>query len=139
MRDIMVEATARGHRLMRNNIGRATYVDNDGSITGVVPYGVGGKGGSDLIGWTARRIHDHAMLSTWRDRTLITSDATYPIPVFTVVETKYAKGKKRKEQERFIEGVKRAGGIAGFCFSVDDYLRLIGELERSPLPSGGVR
>jgi hypothetical protein len=131
MRAIMIEATKRGHRLMRNNVGFATYRDEDGNVTGKVKYGVGGVGAGDLVGWTLRRIHDHAVLTDWNNGKLITSDATYPIPVFTMIETKTPTGKTAKkrlaEQNRKIDAVRAAGGIAGFCNSVEAYLRLIGE------------
>lgn len=119
MHEIMVAATERGHRLMRNNIGMAVY--KKGGETYTVKYGVGGKGGSDLIGWTLRAVYGYQELKTGKIITLTM------LPIFTVIETKFARGAKRKEQERFIDGVLRAGGIAGFCFSVEDYLKLIGE------------
>lgn len=81
-----------GHVVFRNNIGG--YKSPSGRW---VDYGVGGKGGSDLLGWTK----DGAFLA---------------------VEVKTATGRVRPEQEAFIEAVKRAGGRAGIARSVDDAL-----------------
>lgn len=113
MHDIMIEATRLGHRLMRNNTGIATYRDREGNTTGKVKYGVGGTGAGDLIGWTVRNY----------------------VPVFTMIETKNARSTpkenkaardRREKQQQKIDMVRAAGGVAGFCESVEDYHRLIG-------------
>lgn len=83
-----------GHVVFRNNIGG--YKSPSGRW---VDYGVGGKGGSDLMGWT--------------------KDGK-----FLAVEVKTATGRIRPEQETFIAAVKRAGGRAGVARSPEDALRI---------------
>lgn len=46
---------------------------------------------------------------------------------FLAVEVKAPKGRVRPEQQRFIDAVNKAGGIAGVCRSVEDALALIGK------------
>lgn len=108
--EIMVEATRLGHRLERNNVGVAKNLNDDGT-TRYTRYGVGGKGGSDLVGWTQVAVNEYKDVF---------------LPVYTAVECKRLKGKKLAEQIKRIEGLKRHGCIAGFCFSVEDYRKLIG-------------
>jgi hypothetical protein len=116
MHDIMIEATRLGHRLLRNNVGVATYKDEEGNITGKVAYGVGGTGSGDLVGWTKRGYV-----------TILGKPVT--VPVFTMIETKKPKGKTAKkrlaEQQRKIAGVLAAGGVAGFCDTVEAYRELV--------------
>lgn len=47
---IMEAASDAGHRLHRNNVGKARYAK--GGRQSVVPYGVGGVGAPDLMGWS---------------------------------------------------------------------------------------
>jgi hypothetical protein len=99
--DIMLAASEDGNRLLRNNVG--AYKDKRGVW---VKYGVGGKGGSDLIGWT---------------QVIITADMVgQTLPVFTAVEVK-ENAKPTTDQLNFIGSVKRAGGIAGIAHSVEEY------------------
>jgi hypothetical protein len=123
MHDIMIEATRLGHRLLRNNVGVATYKDEEGNVTGKVAYGVGGVGAGDLVGWTQRTFWVSALPIEGAALVMKT------IPVFTMIETKKPKGKTAKkrlaEQTRKIEAVKQAGGIAGFCDSVAAYRELV--------------
>jgi hypothetical protein len=116
MHEIMVEATRLGHRLMRHNTGVATHFNKRGEFTGKVAYGLFGSGGGDLVGWT--RI----------------VAGTRAVPVFTMIETKKPGGsthkRRREQQQQKIDAVKAAGGIAGFCFSVEDYRKLIEEYTR---------
>lgn len=44
---------------------------------------------------------------------------------FLAIEVKTAKGRATKEQLRFIEAVKNAGGIAGIARNVHDALQLV--------------
>ncbi len=78
---IRLAASEAGVVLHRNNIG--AYKDPRGYF---VRYGVGGNGGSDLIGW--RKHHGIAQ--------------------FIAVEVKTATGKATKEQLNFIQLVFRA-------------------------------
>lgn len=122
MHEIMVEATRLGHRLLRNNVGKAVNLNRDGTARWTA-YGVGGKGSSDLQGFT------RVWMYPWDNVNGAIASPRRLVPVATYIETKYAKGPKRKEQERFIDGMLQFGCIAGFCFSVADYHKLIGFTE----------
>lgn len=93
---IEIEASKLGHRLLRNNIGKLK--DEHGRW---VAFGVGGKGGSDLIGWTRTG-------------------------QFAAVEVKTPTGRVSVEQQAFIDAVNRAGGRAGVARSVGDVARILG-------------
>ena len=69
-------------------------------------FGVGSPGGSDLIGY--------------RKVTVTPEMVGQEIPVFAAIEVKTAKGRATKDQQRFIEHIRDAGGIAGIARSVDD-------------------
>lgn len=96
MRLIQMEATKRGHRLLRNNVGKLK--DADGRY---VAFGVGGTGGSDLIGWCA--------------------DGK-----FAAIEVKLPNGKVSPEQEAFINAVRAAGGRAGVARTEEDVRVILG-------------
>jgi len=66
-----------------------------------IKFGIGNPGGSDLIG-------------LYRGR-------------FIAIEVKTPKGRATPEQIRFIEAVKKHGGIAGIARSVEDALSLINQ------------
>ena len=108
--DIMIEATRLGHRLMRNNVGVARY-KRDGREY-AVPYGVGGEGGSDLIGLT-------------RVKALV-GNKSMELAVFTVVEVKSQRGRVTPEQQQFIDAIRASGGLAAVCRSVEAYRALVG-------------
>jgi hypothetical protein len=93
-RDILLAAPSVGCRLLRNNIG--TLKDATGRH---VSYGVGGAGGSDLIGWTV--VDGRA--------------------VFTAIEVKRKGKKATDEQVAFVAAVQAAGGIGAVCYSVDEF------------------
>lgn len=93
---IQMEASRLGHRLFRNNVGKLQ--DANGQW---IAFGVGGVGGSDLIGWT-------------RDGR------------FAAIEVKTPTGRVRPEQQSFIDAVIKAGGRAGVARSVDDVIRILG-------------
>lgn len=93
---IQIAASERGHRLFRNNIGKLK--DARGQW---IAFGVGGTGGSDLIGWT-------------RDG------------AFAAIEVKTETGRVRPEQEAFIAAVRASGGKAGIARSVEDMVEILG-------------
>lgn len=90
---IQMEASTRGHRLFRNHVGSFT----DPRSGNYIQCGVGGKGGSDLIG--------------------ITKDGR-----FIALEVKVGKGKPTPEQVKFVEFVKSMGGKAAVVWSVEEAL-----------------
>lgn len=84
-----------GHVVFRNNVG--AYKDPKSGR--LISYGVGGKGGSDLIGWT--------------------KDG-----VFLAIEVKAEKGRVRPEQTQFIVAARAKGCYAGVARSADDAVRI---------------
>ena len=122
MRRIMVAATRRGWRLFRNNVGLAwmgrSVIVRQPSTIAVMPgdviirqakavrFGIGGNGGSDLIGFVP---------------TLITeADLGRQLPVFAAVEVKTRTGRTTVEQDAFLAFVKDYQGIARVARSDDD-------------------
>jgi hypothetical protein len=94
MRSIMIAASREGHRLFRNNVGAVKAADGPW-----IHYGVGGKGGSDLIGMTRQGR-------------------------FAAIEVK-ASGKPTVEQTEFIEMVRRQGGVAGVAYNIEEALEIL--------------
>ena len=95
-RDIMLALSEAGCLVWRNNTGAYT----DPRSGAYIRYGVGGKGGADLIGIT-------------------------PAGKFLAVEVTSKTGRTTTEQTNFVCAVLQAGGIAGVCRSADDALDLI--------------
>jgi len=93
--------------MFRNNIG--AYQTPEGHR---VTYGVGGPGGSDLIGITP---------------VTVTADMVgQTLGVFTAIEVKSHKGRATERQAAFIASIKRLGGFAGVAKSPADALDIIG-------------
>lgn len=69
-------------------------------------FGVGSPGGSDLVGY--RRV------------TVTPEMVGQEMAVFAAIEVKTPKGRATKDQLRFIEHIRNAGGIAGIARSVDE-------------------
>lgn len=92
--EIMIALSKAGCLVWRNNVG--AWKDPSGRV---IRYGVGGKGGSDLLG--------------------VATDGRA-----LAVECKTATGRIRPEQELFIAAVQKAGGRAGVARSVDDALKI---------------
>lgn len=95
MNRILLAASDDGHRLFRNNIGGY----RDPKTGRWVRYGVGGTGGSDLLG--------------------IARDGR-----FFAVEVKTATGRIRPEQADFIRMIRSLGGFAGIARSPEDALAI---------------
>ena len=93
---IMVALSEAGCLIFRNNVG--AWKDPSGRL---IRYGVGGKGGSDLLG--------------------VASDGA-----FLAVECKTATRRVRPEQTAFIDAVRKRGGRAGIARSVEDALKIAG-------------
>lgn len=89
-------------RLWRNNSGSLP----DPRTGRYVQFGVGNPGGSDLIGY--------------RKVTVTPEMVGQDVAVFAAVEVKTARGRVRPEQQRFVDHIRSAGGIAGIARSVDE-------------------
>ena len=88
--------------LFRNNVGARKL--GDGSY---LKYGVGGTGGSDLIGFVSVTVSPGMVGRR--------------VAVFAAVEVKaVTAGRVSPEQEHFIEFVAKAGGLAGVARSLED-------------------
>lgn len=120
--EIQLAASEVGSTLYKNNVGTAyrgvmRSLKGENVLTKLqfIRYGLGNiKGGSDLIGMSTVEI---------------TPDMVgKKVAVFTAVEVKmdkFGNYKATAEQKRFIEMVKKKGGIAGVCDSIDDMKELI--------------
>ena len=98
-KEIMLALSQAGCTIFRNNTG--AYKTEQG---GFVKYGVGGKGGSDLIG-------------------------VAPGGRFLAVEVKTAKGRATQDQLNFINVIKSKNGIAFIARSAEEALeQLRGQL-----------
>jgi hypothetical protein len=75
--------------------------------------GVGGDGGSDLIGWRSVVVTEDMVGKT--------------IAQLMVIETKTNTGRIREEQKAFISTTKNAGAIAGIARSEEDLEKIIAE------------
>ena len=98
-KEIMLALSQAGCTIFRNNTG--AYRDGDRFIR----YGVGGKGGSDLLGISYSG-------------------------KFLAVEVKTAKGKPTNDQLNFINVVKSKNGIAFIARSAEEALQLLNEQEK---------
>lgn len=99
---IILAAGERGHLLVRNNSGRARFLNDDGS-TRWVQYGVGpkGGGGADLIGL---RAPDGKMIS---------------------IEVKVGADKPTDAQIKWRRWVEMRGGLAGVARTVEDAIEIM--------------
>jgi hypothetical protein len=92
-------------RAWRNNIAkvqiRGRWID----------FGIPGKGGSDLIGF--------------QSVTITPGMVGEKIAVFLAIECKTATGKASPEQKKFIEFIKKSGGIAGIARSCEDAEKIL--------------
>lgn len=97
----IIPAISRGNvRVFRNNVG----------MMNGVKFGLC-VGSSDLIGFTSK--------------TITADDVGKTVAVFTAIEIKTPKGRVSEPQKKFIEMIKRFGGIAGICRSIDDAKSLL--------------
>lgn len=102
-----------GARLWRNNVGMLE--DKTGRW---VKFGVGGKGGSDYIGLTPVKILPEHVGRTFA--------------VFTALEIKGEGTKIKDDQIRYIELVRRAGGIAGIAYGPEEAVNLVQSFDGKP-------
>jgi hypothetical protein len=96
---IRLKAAEIGMFLFRNNIGKLQDINGRW-----IAFGVGGTGGSDLIGGTEININGKTLC------------------VLTAVEVK-DEGYATKEQVRFLEGIRKRGGLGILARSPEDVVR----------------
>jgi len=92
-----------GVRLFRNSVGMVRLPGG-----GAIPYGLC-PGSSDLVGW----------------RTLATDLG--PVAQFVALEAKAPGGRLTSEQGRFLDAVRRAGGLAAEVRTLGDVEAALGE------------
>lgn len=92
LHDCLLEASRRGWRLFRNQVGIYHLADGRSLSSGLC------KGSSDLIGW--------------RSVTITPDMVGQRIAQFIAVETKSEIGKATPEQENFLRVVRESGGHA---------------------------
>jgi len=103
-----------GAKLFRNNTGvgwqgKVTARNNNSiTISGPRPLRAGLFVGSpDIIGWTTVKVTEDMV--------------GHKVAIFTGIEVKSSKRQKASpEQERFIDNIKQAGGIAGVAYTPED-------------------
>lgn len=97
--EAMIALSKANTTVFRNNVGVATYDNGTRVVYGLCP------GSSDLIGWTPHVVRE--------------KDMGRKIAIFTAVEMKRSAKKKTSEaQQRFLDAVRRDGGIA--CVGYDE-------------------
>jgi hypothetical protein len=106
MRTIQLDLANGPVRLLRNNAGMLK--NQAGNI---VRFGVGGVGGSDLLGW--------------RTITIGPEHIGQQLAVFAAIEVKAPRGKVTQEQANFIERVQQYGGLAGVARCTDDARQIL--------------
>lgn len=105
-RQIILDAQALGFRLFRNQ--RYKGFSDKGAW---LDCGVGGNGGSDLIGYRIITITPDMVGRT--------------VAVFTAIEAKVKGGDKSENQKQFIEAVGGNGGIALFATNIEQLKKYI--------------
>lgn len=94
-------------RLWRNNVG--AFQDSSGNW---IRYGVGGKGGLDLIGWKRITITPEMVGTT--------------LAQYAEIEVKRPGKKPTKDQQIRLEMVAHAGGLCGVAHSDLEAMTLLG-------------
>lgn len=105
LRALQLDATQRGLRLFRNNVGALTDIRGT-----VVRYGLC-VGSSDLIGWTP-----HVVTS---------ADVGRTVAIFTAVEGKRLPRRVTPQQAAFLDAVQAAGGLGTVAYAVDDLAAML--------------
>lgn len=122
---VALRASAWGSRLFRNNSG----VLPDPNTGRPVRFGLGNESpkvnqvikSSDYIGWTPVLVTPEMVGSTVAVITALEAKAVGFVP-----KVQYRDGSREKAQDKFMQLIIKAGGIAGFCWdeqSVDEVIR----------------
>lgn len=106
----MLALSPLGYRMFRNQRYRGPIVSRGQITRAFADCGIGGDGGSDLIGF--------------RVVTVTPEMVGQRVAIFTAIETKSSAGHKDADQRTFIDGVRKQGGIAGFARSVEEAIAL---------------
>ena len=101
-------------RMFRNNVGKLP----DPRTGRWVDFGVGGKGGGDLLGW--------------RTITVTPEMVGQRVAQFVSLEVKTATGRVRPEQENWRRVVEQCGGLAAVVRSEEDALRIMHDFALKP-------
>lgn len=101
-------------RMFRNNVGKLP----DPRTGRWVDFGVGGKGGGDLLGW--------------RTITVTPEMVGQRVAQFVSLEVKTATGRVRPEQENWRRVVEQCGGLAAVVRSEEDALRIMHDIALKP-------
>lgn len=101
-------------RMFRNNVGKLP----DPRTGRWVDFGVGGKGGGDLLGW--------------RTITVTPEMVGQQVAQFVSLEVKTASGRVRPEQENWRRVVEECGGVAAVVRSEEDALRIMHDIALKP-------
>lgn len=118
VRNLILKAVSGlGARLFRNNVGTGWVgeVQHNGDfviIRNARPLQAGlCEGSADLIGWTPVTITAEHVGQT--------------VAVFTALEIKTGRQRARPEQQRFLDAVQGAGGIAAVVYGTGDAVRAV--------------
>ena len=126
LKSVLLAVSATGSRLFRNNVAKAWAGKSErfsrSQTTTVYP--------GDVIIRNARRLHaglhvGSSDLIGWSQVAVTRDMVGKELAVFTAIEVKTKTGRASREQLRFIEAVRAAGGFAGIARSEEDALALI--------------
>lgn len=104
--------------LWRNQIGTAVFEGQTGRYQ--VPYGVGGKGGSDLIGLLSVEVSTVCEEPSAGVPIHVCLGHLSPLARFVALEVKRPGGRITKEQTDFLALVRSLGGFGAVVHSVEE-------------------
>jgi hypothetical protein len=102
--------------LWRNNVGAAVHHDSGRPVH----YGVGGKGGCDLIGLLSVEVSTVCEEPEAGVPIHVCLGHLYPLARFVAIEVKRPGGRVTKEQTAFLTLVRSLGGFGAVVHSVEE-------------------
>jgi len=129
IRRILLAGTAEGARLFRQNVGqgwtgKATHRGSAVVIKNARPLHAGlCKGSSDIIGW--------------RPVTITPDMVGQTVAIFTAIEVKTGRLRTTADQQRFLDAVEKAGGIADVARGVDNAVAILNTSPGRDVSRGG--